>query len=170
MAWVWTDLPTDYTDATFTGLRKYVQVQNDDGTISFRDVTEYTNKEKSFFGAKDANQINDGMNQMAQRMSEEIPSAERGIIALTDADWVEEGDYFKQQVAYHSFPTAVQDGDNIDVSAGVSTMKQLMADGVSMLYVENFNGVLTAYSYGGKPSVGITVNGIKWSWPWSKKV
>lgn len=53
----WTLLPTNYTDAVWDGLKKYSEVNNPDGTVSFRDVTVYTNKEKSFFGAKDANRI-----------------------------------------------------------------------------------------------------------------
>lgn len=51
----WKLLPTDYTDAVWSGLKRYTQVDNSDGTVSFNDVTTYTNKEKSFFGAKDAN-------------------------------------------------------------------------------------------------------------------
>ena len=58
----WTDLPTDYTDAVWDGRKKYNQIYNSDGTVSFDDVTVYTNKEKSFFGAKDANQMNEAMN------------------------------------------------------------------------------------------------------------
>lgn len=58
----WTLLPTDYTDAVWSGLRKYSQVDNSDGTVSFQDVTVYTNKEKSFFGAKDANRMNEALN------------------------------------------------------------------------------------------------------------
>ena len=60
----WTDLPTDYTDATWTGLKRFSQIDNEDGTVSFQDVTVYTNKEKSFFGAKDANQMNEGINEL----------------------------------------------------------------------------------------------------------
>lgn len=58
----WTLLPTDYTDAVWSGLKKYSQVDNSDGTVSFLDVTVYTNKEKSFFGAKDANRMNEALN------------------------------------------------------------------------------------------------------------
>lgn len=58
----WTLLPTDYTDAVWSGLKKYSQVDNSDGTVSFQDVTIYTNKEKSFFGAKDANRMNEALN------------------------------------------------------------------------------------------------------------
>lgn len=42
--------------------QKYSQVDNSDGTVSFQDVTVYTNKEKSFFGAKDANRMNEALN------------------------------------------------------------------------------------------------------------
>ena len=58
----WTLLPTDYTDAVWSGLKRYTQIDNSDGTVSFNDVTTYTNKEKSFFGAKDANRMNEAMN------------------------------------------------------------------------------------------------------------
>lgn len=58
----WSRLPTDYTDAVWDGKKKYNLIQNDDGTISLEDVTNYTNLEKSFFGAKDANHMNAGIN------------------------------------------------------------------------------------------------------------
>ena len=58
----WALLPTNYTDAVWSGLRKYSQVDNSDGTVSFQDVTVYTNKEKSFFGARDANRMNEALN------------------------------------------------------------------------------------------------------------
>lgn len=58
----WKLLPTDYTDAVWSGLKRYAQVDNSDGTVSFNDVTTYTNKEKSFFGAKDANRMNEALN------------------------------------------------------------------------------------------------------------
>lgn len=55
-------LRTDYADAVFDGLRKYLQIINTDGTFSFADVTQYTVKEGAFFGAKDANMINTAVN------------------------------------------------------------------------------------------------------------
>lgn len=60
MAWVL--LPTDFTDAVWAGLKKYNQVDNSDGTVSFQDVTQYSQKEKSFFGAIHANRMNAAMN------------------------------------------------------------------------------------------------------------
>lgn len=60
----WELLPVNYTDATWSGLKKYTEVQNSDGTISFQDVTVYSNKENSFFGAKEANRMNEALNTL----------------------------------------------------------------------------------------------------------
>ncbi len=58
----WDMLPTNYTDAVWSGLKKYSQINNPDGTVSFQDVTIYSGKETSFFGAKDANRMNEALN------------------------------------------------------------------------------------------------------------
>jgi len=58
----WELLREDYIDAVWSGLKKYAQVDNADGTVSFQDVTVYLQKEKSFFGAMDANRMNEAMN------------------------------------------------------------------------------------------------------------
>ena len=58
----WTPLREDYLDAVWTGLRKYIQVDNQDDTVSFQDVTQYSQKEDSFFGARDANLMNAAIN------------------------------------------------------------------------------------------------------------
>lgn len=58
----WELLPVDYTDAVWTGLKRYNQINNEDGSVSFQDITSYTGKEKSFFGAKDANRMNEALN------------------------------------------------------------------------------------------------------------
>ena len=61
-------LRTDYKDAVFEGLRKYRTVNNGDGTVSFVDVTDYTVKEGSFFGAEDANAINAVINDLSENV------------------------------------------------------------------------------------------------------
>lgn len=61
----WTDLPTNYQDAVWNGNRKYKMINNSDDTVSFEDVTEYSQKENSFFGADDANAMNAAMNKLA---------------------------------------------------------------------------------------------------------
>ena len=58
----WELLPVNYTDAVWSGYKKYNMLNNDDGTISLQDVTVYSHKENSFFGAKDANRMNETLN------------------------------------------------------------------------------------------------------------
>ena len=58
----WELLPVDYTDAVWAGLKRYNQINNEDGSVSFQDITAYTGKEKSFFGTKDANRMNEALN------------------------------------------------------------------------------------------------------------
>jgi len=54
----WEMLKTDYKDAKWSGLRKFAVVDNGDGTSSFKDMTQYSVYDESFFGALDANRIN----------------------------------------------------------------------------------------------------------------
>jgi len=60
----WELLPVDYTDAVWSGRKKYTEITNDDGTVSFDDVTQYSNREKSFFGAKEANRMDEALNTL----------------------------------------------------------------------------------------------------------
>lgn len=61
------DLKTNYVDdvldTTKNQLRKYQQIQNDDRTVSFVDVTEYAQVGTSF-GAKDINDTNAAINDV----------------------------------------------------------------------------------------------------------
>lgn len=67
------DLKTNYVDdvldTTKNQLRKYQQIQNDDGTVSFVDVTEYTQVGTSF-GAKDINDTNAAINDVNRKLNE----------------------------------------------------------------------------------------------------
>lgn len=64
----WELLPTNYTDAVWNGLKKYQEITNEDGTVSFQDVTQYTNRDNSFFGAKDANRMNEALNVIMSKV------------------------------------------------------------------------------------------------------
>lgn len=66
----WTLLPTNYTDAVWSGLKRYTQIDNADGTVSFRDDTTYTNKDNSFFGANDANRMNQALNYIMSALED----------------------------------------------------------------------------------------------------
>lgn len=85
----WEQLPTDYTDAVWSGYKKYTQIDNDDGSISFVDITEYTNKDNSFFGADEANKMNYALNAI-------MDSLENGTdLYQTFLDWFEsQEEYF----------------------------------------------------------------------------
>lgn len=69
------DLKTNYVDdvldTTKNQLRKYRQIQNDDGTVSFVDVTEYTQVGTSF-GAKDINDTNAAINDVNGKLDTKI--------------------------------------------------------------------------------------------------
>lgn len=57
-------LNTDYTDSSWQGLKKYIEIKNSDNTVSFQDVTQYQNRERSFFGAKAANAMSEALNRI----------------------------------------------------------------------------------------------------------
>lgn len=63
----WTNLKTNYTDASWTGNKKY-KITNTDNSTSFnaeiQDNTGYTNEQDSFFGASDANAMNGAINDI----------------------------------------------------------------------------------------------------------
>lgn len=89
------DLKTNYVDdvldTTKNQLRKYQQIQNDDGTVSFVDVTEYTQVGTSF-GAKDINDTNAAINDVNRKLSENTitkisitdESYSSGVLVVTD--------------------------------------------------------------------------------------
>ena len=81
----WQLLPTNYTDAVWNGLKRYTEISNEDGTVSFQDVTQYTNRENSFFGARDANRMNEALNVIMSML-------ENGTDLYTDFQ-----NYFAQQ-------------------------------------------------------------------------
>lgn len=56
-------LKTDYKDDVYSGERKYQETQNADGTVSFNDVTEYT-QEGDVYGSEDVNATNKAVNEL----------------------------------------------------------------------------------------------------------
>lgn len=66
-------MKTDWKDDMFAGAhRKYNMIENDDGTVSFEDVTEYT-QQGDVFGAKELNEIGEEVNAH-QHDAEDITS------------------------------------------------------------------------------------------------
>lgn len=61
-------LKTDYKDDIFSGNRKYAQIDNGDGTISFTDETEY-DQVGDLFGATQINQIDSSINDLNSELT-----------------------------------------------------------------------------------------------------
>lgn len=75
----WTNLPTNYADATWTGDRKYTINLNDGGgnhaNATITDTTTYeptTSGGNIFYGANDANQTNDAINKIVSALGNDI--------------------------------------------------------------------------------------------------
>lgn len=115
----WQMLPTDYTDAIWSGLKRYTEITNEDGTVSFQDVTQYSNREKSFFGAADANRMNEALNTI-------MSMVENGTNLYADFQ-----NYFTaQKTAFKNTADATQadfyayvDGLKADGDAAIETIK-----------------------------------------------
>lgn len=82
------DLKTNYVDdvldTTKNQLRKYQQIQNDDGTVSFVDVTEYTQVGTSF-GARDINDTNAAINDVNGKLQLDFGIEIKAIDVTTDS-------------------------------------------------------------------------------------
>ena len=81
-------LKEDYKDAMFDGQRRYRLIQNEDGTYSLPDETNYT-QEGDKFGANDLNAITRRINCMNEPIS----------ITLTAAGWAGSAAPYTQTVA-----------------------------------------------------------------------
>ena len=60
----WTDLPTNFKNLVWSGLKKYIKFDNPDQTVSFEDVTEYEDTDNTQMSAEQLNQMTDAINQM----------------------------------------------------------------------------------------------------------
>lgn len=60
------NLKTDFKDDVFQGNRKYIQIKNEDGTVTFQDATQYE-QEGDYFGAAELNQIAGEVNNKANK-------------------------------------------------------------------------------------------------------
>ena len=60
-------LKTTYRDDKFSGRRKYRMIENEDGTISFDDVTDYA-EEGDIFSSNDINVTNKAINDANEKI------------------------------------------------------------------------------------------------------
>lgn len=86
-----------------------------------------------------------------------IAKSDKSILAsvsLPAANWTEDAvnGYWTQPITH----SAIVDGTSLTISFGTQDLKQIFADGVSIM-AENNNGIATAYSYENVPSADLTM-------------
>ena len=113
------DLRTDYTDAVWTGKKKYVIENNGDGTSSITDVTVYDNYEKSFFGASDANAINGAINAKLDKVILKD-------ITIQSSSWNEDSDLFKAPLSIEDLTAKTK----VDINTTAEIVKTMMENGI----------------------------------------
>lgn len=80
------------------------------------------------------------------------PSIVPGSLSLTGS-WENHVTYFTQALTFEGMPA----NGKVDLQPDYATINQLIDDGVTSLYVENTNGVLTAYATGAAPTAALTI-------------
>lgn len=125
----WKNLPTNHKEMLWSGKKKYRQISNADGTISFEDKTEYTNKSESLFSSKEANQINEAINHIMNKL-------ENGTDLYTEFQ-----EYFNNQKQQFS-----SEGDTAlrQLKAHLENIKQLLRDGDADRIIQEVNRLVEA--------------------------
>ena len=80
------------------------------------------------------------------------PSIVPGSLSLT-ASWEDHETYFTQALTFAGMPA----NGKVDLQPDYAAINQLIDDGVTSLYVENTDGVLTAYATGAAPTAALTI-------------
>ena len=80
------------------------------------------------------------------------PNIVPGSLSLTGS-WEDHETYFTQALTFAGMPA----NGKVDLQPDYATINQLIDDGVTSLYVENTDGVLTAYATGAAPTAALTI-------------
>lgn len=116
MADLKTNYKDDVLDTSVNEKRKFNMIQNSDGTVSFEDVTEYTQTGDSF-GAADINATNAAVNDVNSNLSNsnEIINSiinGKGIISYASLGTLEHGVYRTNELTANNSPSG-SDTDGI---------------------------------------------------------
>lgn len=144
-------LPTNYADAVWTGNRKYTMEENQDNSVSFTDVTEYS-VEGSFFGAGDINRTNTQINGMSGARVISIAASAWSSSATT----VNGNSYFTTTV---TGLTIYEDNPQIAISPTGTVPTTAEENAFALLayaVADVASGSITFYAYT-KPSTTITL-------------
>lgn len=121
----WELLPVDYTDAVWAGLKRYNQINNEDGSVSFQDITSYTGKEKSFFGAKDANRMNEALNTIMSMVENgtDLYTAFQNYFAEQKTLFEQEAD--SKATEFDNYTDNLEQGYKVSMAAFESQQQQI---------------------------------------------
>ena len=84
MANLRTDYRDDVLDASVNTKRKFNMITNSDGTVSFEDVTEYSQVGDSY-GSTDINETNGAVNELSVKFKDYLPKTGGNVTNLTVA-------------------------------------------------------------------------------------
>lgn len=114
----WELLRVDYTDASWTGLKKYNQISNHDGTVSFQDVTQYSNLDNSFYGARDANRVNEAINTIMSMIegNNDLYTAFQNYFNTQKSQFRNRGDASISEIE-NTYRTHMNDYERVQVAA-----------------------------------------------------
>lgn len=140
-------LKVDYTNDVFEGNRKYQVTNNDDGTISLTDVTEYT-KEGDTFGGDDINSTNKEVNRLSNGVA----------VTLSASEWSSSAPYsqtvgvsgLKSTDVVHVYPYTPH-------SLQASTVKTYRKMAGMITDAESANNQMTFYCSNKKPASNFQV-------------
>lgn len=143
-------MKTDWKDDIFSGpSRKWKITDNDDGTKSIEDVTEYTQQGDSF-GAKELNAIGEEVNRISDTVE----------ITLLASGWTGSSDPYVQTVAAKGLlatdnpllVSQLKDGASKDTARAYNKAFDIIASGTGV--VENGSVTFKVYK---KPQIDITI-------------
>lgn len=83
-----TDYKDDILDTSVNTKRKYRQIDNEDGTFSLEDETEYT-QEGDSFGATDINRTNEAINKLTNVLTGTLTAGET-TLTISDSSITED--------------------------------------------------------------------------------
>ena len=115
-------LKTDYKNISWTGLRKYQMIENQDGTVSFLDVTEYINTQDAQVLANDLNTNNDLVNRImageffyTEAESDALLALKQNLLTFDDAPTAGSNNPVKSSGIKSSFDAVNTRIDNLSV-------------------------------------------------------
>lgn len=103
-------------------------------------------------GTKSVNVIN-LLSKVDVGSAVEVIKVKTSSVTLSSSSWNGEDSTFEQTITIDG----VTANSKIDLQPDSIVLNQMITDGVHALYIENNNGILTAYAIGSAPTVSLTI-------------